>query len=163
MQMRTRGFNVGALVDSNTGTKLDTELMQPLLEQHHQLLLQVNAASVFADRSYLNQQVAGLSETVNSLITRLATLDIADVNTWKADVQVASGQMNAFLQKLAVYSESRNHAALYSAFVGVAAGALASVIVYRRKKAKKWVVFAGAGAAAVGGFSTWAFARPTFG
>jgi hypothetical protein len=158
----TRGYKVGAIIDKATSDKLDTDFMQPLLESYSALVKDVNNASVFTDRKTLNAVLDSVYAGVNELADRLSKLDAGGVSDWKADVLSAQAQLNSLANHFAVYSDDSNRKALYSSFVGVGLGALTGYLVYRRKKSRKWAFFAGSAATAIGGFSTWAIAKPTF-
>lgn len=162
MLSATRKYRVGALVDASTSNKLDADFMQPLMESFSAILSDVNNASVFIDKKTINNILDSVWVGIQELADRLAKLDAAEVADWKADVLSAQAQLNVFANQFAVYSDTSNQKALYSAFAGVAVGTLSGWLVYRRKKSRKWAVFAGTGAAAASGLTTWILAKPKF-
>jgi hypothetical protein len=156
---RGRGY-LGAIIDGNTAENLYSTYMDPLFASYNIFIQDVRNASVFIDKTATYAALDALSSHYQQLADRLKSLDASDVSTWKADAIDAQAKLNQFTNDFAVYNNEANRRALYSAFVGTGLGALTGWLVYRRKKSRKWAIFAGSGAAAATGTTSWYLMRP---
>jgi hypothetical protein len=156
------GFRVGAAITVADNDKLYSEQLTPLLESFSALAADVDNASAFVQKSNVRAVLDSVYASINTLDDRLSTLDASDVTNWKADVVNTQARINQLTNEFAVYTQSANKSALYSSAVAAVLGGLAAVVVYRRKRSRKWAVFAGSGAAAASGFTSWFISRPKF-
>jgi len=156
------GFRLGAAITVADSDKLYEDQLSPLLESFSMLAADVDNASAFVYKGPVRDVLNSVYATINSLDDRLSTLDAADVTAWKADVVSAQARLNQLANEFAVYTQTANKSALYSAFVATAVGGLTGYLVYRRKKSRKWAVFAGSGSAAISGFTSWYLSAPKF-
>ncbi len=158
----TKGTRLGAAIAPTESDKLYVDFITPLLESFAALAADVDNASAFVQKSDVRAQLDSVYGAITALDDRLSTMDASDTQNWKADVLAAQGRINQLTNEFAVYTHVANKSALYSSAAGLFVGGVTGAIVYRRKKSKKWVVLASAGAAAVSGFTSWFLTRPKF-